>query len=77
MNTNIKEEVLEIILKAGYVEGEMNDIQNNIPNLFFEFIKWKDFVIGLPNKNGLYLYWEDHFTLEQLCNYWLVYIYKT
>jgi hypothetical protein len=74
MNTTIEEEVLDLVLKARYTDGDMEDLQKWVPTLFFDFIKWKDEYVGNPNSVGNYLYWEDHYTLEELCNYWLIYI---
>ena len=37
----------------------------------FEFIEWKDKYAGIPNKKGSYLYWEDHFNLNELYKHWL------
>jgi len=50
MKTNIKDEILDLVLSAGYTDGDMEDIQKGIPNLFFKFIEWKDKIIGNPNK---------------------------
>jgi hypothetical protein len=76
MTTTIEEEVLKTLLEGGWTDGDNVEPIDNITILFFEFIKWKDKNVGNPNKNGKYLYWEQHFTLEDLCNYWIIYIYK-
>ena len=77
MNITIEEEILKIFES----EYDRYDHSTNIYSatkrvitLFSEFIKWKDKHVGTPNDMGNYLYWEDHFTLEELCNYWITYI---
>ena len=35
-----------------------------------EFLLWKEEAVGRRNKSGVYLYWEDHYTLDELFDYW-------
>jgi hypothetical protein len=41
-----------------------------------EFLLWKEEAVGRRNKSGVYLYWEDHYTLNELFDYWLKNIKK-
>ena len=77
MNVNIESEILDIIIKGGWHDGTNEETPDAISDLFLDFVRWKDKTVGSPNKKGNYLYWEDYFTLEELCNYWLIYIYKS
>jgi hypothetical protein len=62
----MEEQILEI-LKENYFE----EIPKEIASLFTRFIEWKDNYAGTPNKNGVYLYWEDHFDIDELFIYWI------
>jgi hypothetical protein len=65
----MKEQLLKIILDNGWTDGD-HIVGKEIETFVFEFIEWKDKDVGNPNRNGLYLYWEDHFTLLGLFDYW-------
>lgn len=63
MNKNLQLDMLHPI-KA------KKDTAKEITTIFNAFILWKDKTVGLPNKNGLYLYWEEHYTIETLFQFW-------
>ena len=65
----IKRERSVITTRAIFVDPE--ELAEEITSNFNKYMEWKDKNIGKPNKKGLYLYWEDHFTLNSLFNYWL------
>ena len=44
--------------------------------MMYTFIVWKDEKVGLPNRNGIYLYWENHFSINGLFEYWFKNIYR-
>ena len=73
MKTTIEEEILDIFFKNGHEYINIKTIKEII-HLFFEFMKWKEEHANSPNKRGKYLYWEEHFSLEELCDYWVTYI---
>lgn len=47
------------------------DLSKKITSHVMGFIEWKDKNVGLPNRNGVYLYWEDHLTINGLYDYWI------
>jgi hypothetical protein len=79
---NKTEQILAILQKGIYyskddveVRKPLVELAKELNSLFDdmyeeEFVKWKDKEVGNPNRNGLYLYWEDHFTLDELFKFW-------
>jgi hypothetical protein len=71
----MEEQIQKIIenyngLRKPYSKTMASEITTHV----MEFIAWKDKHVGTPNKNGTYLYYEDHFDLDDLYNYWRLHI---
>jgi hypothetical protein len=59
-------------LNRGVMDDSIEDVAKEITIIMAQFIEWKDNNVGAANKNGKYLYWEDHFDLNGLFNYWIL-----
>ena len=64
------EQILKIILSVDRDDVSPAADAKEIAEMMKEFIEWKDKHTGLPNKSGMYLYWEDHYSICTLFDYW-------
>ena len=70
----MEDEILILLFKN---DDCKSDAARDVADMILSFIEWKDSEVGLYNKrSGLYLYWEDYYTISTLFEYWFKYIKK-
>ena len=73
----MKDKILEILNDELSVQyGSTRECANQIENIMFNFILWKEDNVGKRNQNDLYLYWEDHYNLLTLFEYWIKHVFQ-